>query len=98
MTIKYVYQMAVINPLWPQNVPTFSISRTSEIYPNWDFLVSKYTIWQPCLKGGYRPEDHVGPEQESILTNLSFFRILFGQSFVLNFLESFHPEIAVIVF
>jgi hypothetical protein len=24
-----------------------SISRPSKNYPNWDFLVWKYTIWQP---------------------------------------------------
>jgi hypothetical protein len=28
-------------------IPTFAILRPSKIYPNWDFLVSKHTIWQP---------------------------------------------------
>jgi hypothetical protein len=32
---------------WPQNIPTFSIPKPFKIYPNKDFWVWKYTIWQP---------------------------------------------------
>jgi hypothetical protein len=32
-----MYQMAVIYSKWPKNIPIFSISRPSQIYPNWDF-------------------------------------------------------------
>jgi hypothetical protein len=32
----------------PKTIPTFSIPRPSKIYPNFGFLVWKYTIWQPC--------------------------------------------------
>jgi hypothetical protein len=30
--------MAVMYSKWPLNLPTFSIPRPSQIYPNWDFV------------------------------------------------------------
>jgi hypothetical protein len=32
-----IYQMVVNYFEWPQNIPTFSILRSSKIYPSWDF-------------------------------------------------------------
>jgi hypothetical protein len=44
-----IYQMATTYSKWALNIPTISFLRPSKIYPNWDFLVWKYTIWQPCI-------------------------------------------------
>jgi hypothetical protein len=43
-----MFQRAEIYSKWPKTITTFSIPRPSKIYPNCDFLVWKYTIWQPC--------------------------------------------------
>jgi hypothetical protein len=33
--------MSVIYSKWPYNIPTFSLSSPSKIYPNWDFWFEK---------------------------------------------------------
>jgi hypothetical protein len=46
ITTKYVYQ---ITPIGQKSIPTSSIARPSEIYPNWDFWCENmYACWQPC--------------------------------------------------
>jgi hypothetical protein len=42
------YQMVVNYSKWPQNIPILSFPMPSKIYPNRDFLVWEYIIWQPC--------------------------------------------------
>jgi hypothetical protein len=65
ITTKYpvhkVYQMVV----------TFSIARPSKIYPSWDFLVWKYTIWQPCLKDGFSRLELSSNSSQIILAGIS---------------------------
>jgi hypothetical protein len=44
------YQMAVKYSKWPNNIPTFPISRPSKIYPNWDFGFEKIPSGNPeCI-------------------------------------------------
>jgi hypothetical protein len=40
-----IFQMAVKYTKWPLNLLTSFFARDSEIHPNWNFLVWKYTIW-----------------------------------------------------
>jgi hypothetical protein len=42
-----LYQMAGKLTKSPNNILTSAIARPSKIYPDRDFLVCKYTIWQP---------------------------------------------------
>jgi hypothetical protein len=44
-----IYQTAVIYSKWPKNIPTFSISSPSKIYPNWDFGFEKIPSGNPGL-------------------------------------------------
>jgi hypothetical protein len=45
MAIKYTY----VHNGHKIGIPTFSISKPSKIYPNWDFWFANIqTIWQPC--------------------------------------------------
>jgi hypothetical protein len=47
-----LYQMAVRYSKWSWNITTYSITRPSKFYQNWDFLVWKQTIcqhWYECM-------------------------------------------------
>jgi hypothetical protein len=57
-----MYQMAVVYSKCPTNIITFSISRSSKNYQNWDFWVWKYTIWQPWTEVRLGPPT-LGPQE-----------------------------------
>jgi hypothetical protein len=42
--------MAVKYTKWPQNIPTSSIARSSEIYPNWYFWFENKPSGNPALE------------------------------------------------
>jgi hypothetical protein len=53
------FQMPLVYSKWTQNITTFSIARPPKIYPNRDFLVWKYSIWQPRVSGGEKNAKNV---------------------------------------
>jgi hypothetical protein len=44
-----MYQISVTYFKWTKNTSTFFNLRPSKIFPNWDFLFLKLTIWQPWV-------------------------------------------------
>jgi hypothetical protein len=79
-----------------KNMQTSSIARPSKIYPNWDFLVRKYAIWQTPTEaregvwvGSFFLNDHFS---NFLLVQLIFSASLLGDGILLFRESATSPE------
>jgi hypothetical protein len=72
---KIFFQMTIKSAKytkWPKSTPTFTIARPFKIYPNCDFLVWNYVIWQPCI----RLNCLLKPESETVSPSFARIRLI----------------------
>jgi hypothetical protein len=65
-----IYQMAGKLTGWPQTIPTSSIVRPSQIYPNWDFWIENIPSGNPVENMLENTNsDHHGTNEENCNSN-----------------------------